>query len=191
MNFTFYNKELIDILSVVSESQIENLINIILKARENNKNVFIIGNGGSAANASHLAQDLAKGTAKNLNLYDIKTIKAISLCDNVSFITAIANDDGYENIFKNQLKTYAAPIGDVLICISGSGNSKNILNAVKYAFNFQMEVVGITGFDGGKLGKMITNHVNVPCFDMGMVEAIHGIIFHYIISKIKDVLDNN
>lgn len=189
MDFITYNTEMMNVINNINLNDIEKFIKLILYAYENNKNVFIIGNGGSAANASHLAQDLAKGTAKSLKMYDSKTIKAMSLCDNISFITATSNDDGYENIFTNQLKTYAAPIGDVLVCISGSGNSKNILNAVRWASNFQMKIFGITGYDGGKLGKMISDNIHVPSFDMGMVEAIHSIIFHYIIKELRNRLN--
>jgi len=190
-NFDQYNKELVEVLKTVSNSSVDNLVNFLHKAYEENRNIFIIGNGGSALNASHLAEDLAKGTSKGLAKYDMKTFKALSLTDNVGFITATANDDGYEHVFTNQLKTYATPIGDYLICISGSGNSKNIIEAVKWAQNFQMNVFALLGYDGGRVGGMLGDDkkIVVNSWDMGMVEAIHGIIFHYLISKLYEVVN--
>jgi D-sedoheptulose 7-phosphate isomerase len=145
--------------------------------------VFVIGNGGSAANASHLAQDLAKGTRSNLE--QETRIKALSLTDNLPFVTALGNDDGYDTIFEQQLRTFASS-GDILVCISGSGNSPNIIKAVEWANKNGLETVGITGFNGGKLKTLNKHSVHVPLNDMCTAESVHSIIFHYVIIKLQE-----
>ena len=154
-------------------------------AYNNNQTIYIIGNGGSAANASHFAQDLAKGIFFEKPV--AKTMKAISLTDNIAHITAIANDTGYQNIFSAQLNTYAQD-SDVLICISGSGNSENIVEAVKAAKQKNMFVIGVTGFDGGQLKTMANFSVHVPLHEMCTVESIHSIIFHLIVLELRERL---
>lgn len=188
-NFTQYNTELVDVLKLIPEISVENFINYLLDARKNNKNIFIIGNGGSALNASHLAEDLAMGTIKHLNYNSSRSLfKAMSLTDNIGFITAVANDSGYEHIFTSQLKTYSSNVGDKLICISGSGNSKNVINAVEWANTHNVDTFCILGYNGGEVGKMVENNrkIIVNSWDIGIVESIHGIIFHYIINKLGE-----
>jgi D-sedoheptulose 7-phosphate isomerase len=154
-------------------------------AYNSNQSIYVIGNGGSAANASHFAQDLAKGIFFEKPV--AKTMKAISLTDNIAHITAIANDTGYQNIFSAQLNTYAQN-SDVLICISGSGNSENIVEAVKAAKQKNMFVIGVTGFDGGQLKSMANFSVHVPLHEMCTVESIHSIIFHLIVLELRERL---
>ncbi len=154
-------------------------------AYNSNQSIYVIGNGGSAANASHFAQDLAKGIFFEKPV--AKTMKAISLTDNIAHITAIANDTGYQNIFSAQLNTYANT-GDVLVCISGSGNSENIVEAVKVAKQKNMFVIGVTGFDGGQLKSMANFSVHVPLHEMCTVESIHSIIFHLIVLELRERL---
>jgi D-sedoheptulose 7-phosphate isomerase len=154
-------------------------------AYNSNQSIYVIGNGGSAANASHFAQDLAKGIFFEKPV--AKTMKAISLTDNIAHITAIANDTGYQNIFSAQLNTYAED-SDVLICISGSGNSANIVEAVKAAKQKNMFVIGVTGFDGGQLKTMANFSVHVPLHEMCTVESIHSIIFHLIVLELRERL---
>ena len=154
-------------------------------AYNSNQSIYVIGNGGSAANASHFAQDLAKGIFFEKPV--AKTMKAISLTDNIAHITAIANDTGYQNIFSAQLNTYANT-GDVLVCISGSGNSENIIEAVKAAKQKNMFVIGVTGFDGGQLKTMSDFSVHVPLHEMCTVESIHSIIFHLIVLELRERL---
>jgi D-sedoheptulose 7-phosphate isomerase len=154
-------------------------------AYNSNQSIYVIGNGGSAANASHFAQDLAKGIFFEKPV--AKTMKAISLTDNIAHITAIANDTGYQNIFSAQLNTYAQD-SDVLICISGSGNSENIVEAVKAAKQKNMFVIGVTGFDGGQLKSMANFSVHVPLHEMCTVESIHSIIFHLIVLELRERL---
>jgi D-sedoheptulose 7-phosphate isomerase len=150
-----------------------------------NQSIYVIGNGGSAANASHFAQDLAKGIFFEKPV--AKTMKAISLTDNIAHITAIANDTGYQNIFSAQINTYAQD-SDVLICISGSGNSENIIEAVKAAKQKNMFVIGVTGFDGGQLKSMANFSVHLPLHEMCTVESIHSIIFHLIVLELRERL---
>ncbi len=154
-------------------------------AYNSNQSIYVIGNGGSAANASHFAQDLAKGIFFEKPV--AKTMKAISLTDNIAHITAIANDTGYQNIFSAQLNTYANT-DDVLVCISGSGNSENIIEAVKAAKQKNMFVIGVTGFDGGQLKTMANFSVHVPLHEMCTVESIHSIIFHLIVLELRERL---
>jgi D-sedoheptulose 7-phosphate isomerase len=145
----------------------------------------VIGNGGSAANASHFAQDLSKGIFFEKPV--AKTMKAISLTDNIAHITAIANDTGYQNIFSAQINTFANT-GDVLVCISGSGNSANIVEAVKAAKQKNMFVIGVTGFDGGQLYTISDFVVHLPLHEMCTVESIHSIIFHLIVLELRERL---
>ena len=186
-NFELYKeyiKKQLDKLE--DETSLNEIIsNINLK---HDSNIFIIGNGGSAANASHFAQDLVKGTfLEKHGLRDTTTpsIKAMSLCDNTSFITATANDDGYQYIFTNQLKSLATPGKDILIIISGSGNSENVINAAQWAIKNNILVISFTGFDGGIVKRLSDINFNVNLDDMLAVETIHSFMFHYIIEQIK------
>ncbi|MBM4158757.1 MAG: SIS domain-containing protein [Ignavibacteria bacterium] len=174
------------VLDKVDPVQVMNMINEILRVYKNDNQIFIIGNGGSAAKASHLAQDLSKGTIPDINKE--KRIRALSLTDNVPFITAVANDENYENIFYIQLKTFAKR-GDCLISISGSGNSPNVIKAAEYAISKGIKTIGITGFDGGKLKKLCDISVHVPLNEMAMVESVHSVILHYTINYLRMVIE--
>lgn len=185
MELKRYFKILGNVLNIVDENAVYKMIDCIVNCFEKNKMVFIIGNGGSASKASHLAQDLAKGVFFDLN--EGKRIRAMSLVDNIAYMTAVANDNGYENIFYAQLKTLANE-GDYLIAISGSGNSKNILKAVEYAREKNIKVIGITGFDGGKLKKLSDISIHIELNEMAMVESVHAIILHYVINSLRQKL---
>ncbi|MDD4869459.1 MAG: SIS domain-containing protein [Kiritimatiellae bacterium] len=156
-------------------------IDLLEEAYHSGKGVFVIGNGGSASNASHFAQDISKGSIPDLSG---KRFRVMSLTDNTPFITAIANDIGYERVFDIQLSQFARE-GDILVAISGSGNSPNILKAVERARELKMNIISVTGFNGGKLIKMSDIQVHVPCNDMCKSEAVHGIIFHMITDILK------
>ena len=143
--------------------------------------VFIIGNGGSGANASHLCEDLAKCTLCDFE--NQKRLKVLSLTDNVSWIMAVANDISYEGIFSEQLKNLASP-GDLLLAISGSGNSPNILKAVDWSNKNGLTTYGITGFGGGKLKGMAQHNLHVAVNDMGIVESLHLVVFHWVIDDL-------
>jgi len=179
-----YLEEVKRLLDVLIE-QLEPFIETLYQAYLENRLIFLIGNGGNATNASHFAQDLAKGTLEDLSV--TKRFRTISLTDNISFITALANDEGYESIFEQQLVNLANP-GDLLIAISGSGNSPNILRAVEYANQHGLKTIGITGFDGGRLQKMAQLYVHVPCSEMGMSEALHAVVFHITVSRLRQRL---
>jgi len=122
-----------------------------------------------------------------LNKSTNKRFKALSLTDNNSYITAIANDNGYDKIFSTQLSVFSKP-SDLLICISGSGNSSNIIEAVKYAKQNNIFVIGVTGYDGGMLKKEANFSVHVPLDEMCTVESIHSVIFHLIILELRERL---
>lgn len=144
--------------------------------------VFIIGNGGSGANASHLCEDLAKCTLRDLKSQ--RRLKVLSLTDNTPWMTAVANDINYESVFLEQLRNIASP-GDLVLAISGSGNSPNILRAIEWANANGLETFGITGFDGGKLKGIAQNGLHVACDDMGLVESLHSVVFHWVIDDLN------
>lgn len=183
MSFKSHKDLLAKSLESIDENEIENLLNILVNAYRNDHFIFIIGNGGSAANASHFAQDLSKGTRTSHEAP--LRVKAMSLTDNTPFITAQANDEGYDTIFEQQLKTFSHN-NDILIAISGSGNSPNIINAVEWANNNGLRTVGVTGYDGGKLKKLTHYNLHVSLNDMCTCESIHSVIFHYIILELRE-----
>ncbi|WP_165243940.1 D-sedoheptulose-7-phosphate isomerase [Paludisphaera soli] len=170
-----------DEIARLDARSVENVSEVIERAYDANRFVFIIGNGGSGANASHLCEDLAKCTLCDFESQ--KRLKVLSLTDNTAGIMAWANDEGYERIFLEQLKNLASP-GDVLIAISGSGNSPNILRAVEWANEHGMETVGFTGFSGGKLQAINTHNLHVGIDDMGIVESLHQVVFHWLIDDL-------
>lgn len=187
MDFTGYKALIGKTLDSVNYDEVEKFINMLTDAYDNDKFVFVIGNGGSAANASHFAQDLAKGTRRSKD--QKKRLKALSLTDNLPFITAQGNDEGYDSVFDQQLRTFAKA-GDYVVAISGSGNSPNIVSAIEWANTNGLTTIGITGFDGGKLRKIAHHSVNVKLNDMCTSESIHSIIFHYIILELREKLNN-
>jgi D-sedoheptulose 7-phosphate isomerase len=170
-----YKEHSLDTLKLISEEEVALLIEYLRKAKEHGKQVFICGNGGSAATASHLANDLGKGAS----LGKQERFRVLSLTDNISWITALANDCDYSQIFVEQLKNYAQP-GDVLIAISGSGNSKNVLEAVQWANQNELVSIGLTGRPGGELGKLASTVVFVESSHMGRIEEGHFLIQHMI-----------
>lgn len=162
--------------------QLEPFIKELYGAYLEDRTLFLIGNGGSAANASHFGQDLSKSTLPSLSVG--KRFRTIALTDNISFITALANDEGYERVFVEQLITLGRP-GDILVAISGSGNSPNVLRAVEYANGHGIKTIGVTGFNGGKLREMAEININVPSNDIGLVEAAHSVVFHIATSWLR------
>lgn len=158
--------------------QIENLSALLEAAYHEGRLVFICGNGGSGANASHLCEDLAKCTLRDFETQ--KRLRILSLTDNTPWIMAVANDLSYDRIFVEQLKNLASP-GDLLLAISGSGNSPNVLRAVEWANDNGLTTVGITGYSGGTLRTLAQHQFHVELDDMGTVESLHQIAFHWII----------
>ena len=177
--FTGYYNYLYELCKKLDNVTINEVINCFITARENKRTIFFAGNGGSAATASHFAQDLSE-VGRKANVTGFKTI---SLTDNVSFLTAVCNDYGYEKIFSIQLAELFCK-GDVLVVISASGNSPNVIEAVKYAQENGGITIGLVGFDGGKLLKMCDYvvHVAADKGEYGPVEDIHMILDHMITS---------
>lgn len=160
---------------------VETLSGLIEAAYRHGRFVWIAGNGGSGATASHLCEDLAKCTLRDFEHQ--KRLKVMSLTDNVAWLLAIANDISYEHIFVEQLKNLASP-GDLLVAISGSGNSPNILKAVDWANDSGLVTFGVTGFSGGRLRAIAQHNLHVPIDDMGIVESIHLAVFHWVIDDL-------
>lgn len=165
-----------DILKRMDPAPIAQFIGILEDARIKNKQIIFLGNGGSAATASHFANDVSSGPRS----WD-KPYRALALTDNVALITALANDHGYDKIFELQLKILMQP-GDVVIGISASGNSPNVLSAIKYANEKSGITIGLTGFDGGELAKMAKLNIHVPTAkgEYGPVEDIHMVVDHLV-----------
>jgi D-sedoheptulose 7-phosphate isomerase len=181
-----YIKYLTKVLESISTEEISAFIDMILDARERNSVVYFIGNGGSAATASHFANDIAIGT----RTYK-KPFRIVSLCDNQAVITAIANDDGYDKIFSQQLRVLLKK-DDVVVAISASGNSPNLLKAMETAKQMEAITVGLTAFDGGKLKDMVDISVHVPTDkgEYGPAEDGHMVLDHlvgnYLMRFVKD-----
>ena len=172
-------------LDRLDRADVTRLGDLIYEAWENEKFVFILGNGGSATLASHLCEDLGKGAFRedDLRADNKRRLKVLSLTDNVGYLTALGNDMGYDQVFLQQLASYGSP-GDLVIAISGSGNSPNVLTAVDWANRNGLVSFGITGYDGGKLKQMQKAGIHVPLDDMGMVESIHGCLIHWIVDDL-------
>lgn len=164
----------------IDPNEVQKLIDLLMVARKKGQRIFIIGNGGSAATASHFCEDLGKCTLRNLE--DPLRFKVLSLTDNLPYVSAWANDNGYDLVFEQQLRNLGEP-GDVVIGISASGNSPNIVNAMAYAKTNRMTTVGMSGFSGGKLKEMTDHSVHVSIADYGMAENMHMIIVHMIIIR--------
>jgi len=174
-----YKSSLMRVVEKIDYRIIDRVVFELDRIEKNKNRVFVIGNGGSSATASHMVNDLGVGLKRRgiLNL-DIN-----SLSDNIPTITAISNDIGYSDIYSQQLNEIAMK-GDLLIAISCSGDSENIIKAVEYAKNIEMVVVGLTGFDGGKLRALsdISYHVETKKGEYGLVEDMHMIFDHLIYS---------
>lgn len=169
----------------VSQPALQQWADLIYQAWERERFVFIIGNGGSGTTASHMAEDLGKSTLRSEDLKDEskKRLKVLSLTDNLGWIMAVGNDVAYDQIFVQQLMNYGSA-GDLLIAISGSGNSPNILNAVDWANRHGLATFGLSGYNGGKLKQQQQAGLHVELDDMGMVESIHLSLFHWVLNDV-------
>jgi len=167
-----------DLAEALDAERIAQFVSELEEARKNHNTVFFIGNGGSAATASHMANDFGLGSRSE---NDDLPLRALALTDNAAAMTATANDCGYENLFLRQLKLHYRP-GDKLVAISASGNSANIIVAAEWVRAQGGKVIGLTGFDGGRLKGIadISVHVNTPKGEYGPVEDIHMILDHLI-----------
>jgi D-sedoheptulose 7-phosphate isomerase len=172
-------------LKKIDPAQVQALADAIFACYEKRATVFVIGNGGSGSNASHFCEDLGKCTLRreDFDNDNKKRLRILSLTDNTPYILAWANDEGFDRVFSEQLKNLSNP-GDLLIAISGSGNSPNILRAVEWANRNRVATFGCTGFSGGKLKSMAQNCLHVPLDDMGIVESIHLTAFHWIVDNL-------
>ncbi|HET6598270.1 MAG TPA: SIS domain-containing protein [Anaerolineales bacterium] len=159
---------------------IAEVIDLLQQTRTKGSQVFILGNGGSASTASHFACDLAKNTRQA----GLPHFRVIGLTDNMAMFSALANDEGYENVFSEQLASLVRP-GDIVIAISASGNSKNVIKAVEAAHRYDATVIGFTGFDGGLLGQLANINIHVNSKIIEHVEDIHLMLEHLIVRSIK------
>ena len=163
------------VLAELNVGEMETIANVFKKAYDEGRTIFVLGNGGSASTASHLACDLNKGAC----LHAEKKFRVMALTDSLPTILAIANDLSYDAIFVEQLKNFARA-DDVVVGISGSGNSANILKAIEYARQQGCTTIGVCGYDGGKLKPLVDCcfHVRLP--DMQIVEDVHMILTHIL-----------
>ncbi|MGN1167595.1 MAG: SIS domain-containing protein [Lachnospiraceae bacterium] len=162
-----------DVITNLNYSEIADAVDAIKQAYEREANIYVFGNGGSSATASHLVCDFNKGICEKLD----KKFNLICLCDNTPVLTAIANDISYDEVFSFQLKNKLRK-EDLIIAISGSGNSKNVIKAVEYAKQIGTKIVGITGYSGGTLREMADYHMHVNVDDMQITEDIHMAFDH-------------
>lgn len=162
-------------LKALDSSTLQKAYNLIDISFQNGNKLFVIGNGGSAATASHFATDMAKSIS-----ISSKRGCAVSLCDNSSMLTAISNDYGFEFVFQKQLEMQAKS-GDILLSISASGNSANLVQAVTYANQNNISTISMTGFDGGQLNTISHLAIHVPTVigDYGVAEDCHSILCHF------------
>ena len=172
-----YIDDEIDTLRRLNIDAIDDVINIMMETYESGNTIYVFGNGGSSATASHYQNDFNKGVSEHIE----KKFNFLCLNDNIPRIMAVANDIGFEEIFRFQLKGHIKP-GDLFFAISGSGNSKNVLNAVEYAREEGNRIVAITGYDGGKLGQVADYHLHAPVNSMQITEDIHMFFDHMIMS---------
>ncbi|MCE9527470.1 MAG: SIS domain-containing protein [Planctomycetales bacterium] len=169
----------------LDQAALRKMSDLIYQAWEKDRFVYIFGNGGSGTTASHMAEDLGKSTLRSEDLKDEskKRLKVLSLTDNLGWIMAVGNDVAYDQIFVQQLMNYGRE-GDVVLAISGSGNSPNILAAVDWANRHGLITYGLTGYGGGKLKGMQQHGIHVDLNDMGMVESLHLCVFHWVLNDV-------
>ncbi len=161
------------------------IVRILFDAYDRDQQIFICGNGGSASIASHMACDLGKGTVGNVHNTNEKRFRVLALTDNMPLVSALANDVGYEHVFSQQLENLLRP-GDVVIGISGSGNSMNVVNALLFARQRKAVTVGFIGFDGGKMKQYCDYALHFEERSWQRAEDAHGIFQHLITAYIKE-----
>ena len=181
MDYTKAIREYIDlekeVISKLDVDAINDAMNLIMKAYEANKKIYIFGNGGSSATASHYQNDFNKGISE----YVEKKFNFTCLNDNMATIMAIANDIGFEEVFRFHLRNKLEE-GDIVIAISGSGNSKNVINAVEYAKEQGNQIIGLTGYTGGKLKELSDISLHADVMSMQVTEDVHMMFDHLIMS---------
>ena len=172
-------------LDKIDPSAMTRWADAVYEAWQNEKFVYVFGNGGSGTTATHMSEDLGKSSLRESDLHDEskKRLKIMSLTDNIGWILAVGNDLSYDDIFSQQLMNYGQE-GDLVLAISGSGNSENVLRAVDWANRHGLKTFGITGFSGGKLKEIQSDGLHVALDDMGMVESIHLCLFHWVLNDV-------
>ncbi len=173
------------LLRLIDQDAIERIVDNLSAARESGAMIYVAGNGGSAAIASHWVNDLGKATKRSGS----PPMRVISLNDNVSWLTALANDEGYERVFAGQLENFAKP-GDVLVVISSSGNSANLVRAVELARTRGVVTIGLLGFDGGELKRQVDEYLLLPTEKgaYGLVEPGHQLICHILTACLAKIV---
>ncbi len=179
-----YFTGLINTLGDISPEVIQQVIQVLHHARLNKRNIFMLGNGGSASTASHFAADLSKNTYSE----KYPSFRAIALTDNMAIFSAYANDEGYENVFSRQIAALANP-RDIVIAISASGNSLNVVRALEVANRMNLVTIGFTGFTGGKVRSLVDIHLHVPSDVIEQVEDIHLLLEHMICKSLREKAD--
>lgn len=182
-----YFTGLFQVLNNIDQDEISNLFNIVERKLRQKKTIFFAGNGGSAATAAHALTDLSKTILGHGQNYRHLRIRSICLSDNTPLLTAIGNDIGYEEVFAEPLKNMASP-GDLLIVISGSGNSPNIIRAIESAKDLQIETLGLLGFNGGKAIKIVDHTVLAKSESFGLIEDAHMTLIHLLTEYLKTAL---
>lgn len=170
-----YKAALLEAIEQIDIKHVDQAIEWFRAARDASRSIFVCGNGGSASTATHFTCDMVKGASHNRD----SRFRIMSLADSLATITAYSNDAGYDCVFVEQLKNFAQP-GDLVMCISGSGNSPNVLRAMEYANSIGCKTLALTGRDGGKLGPMAQLNIQVSVPHMGRIEDAHMIVCHMI-----------
>lgn len=178
-----YLRLVIDTLNQLEQNTIQEASEAFLDAYNAGGNIYVFGNGGSGATASHVAGDFLKGASYGLD----KRFRMICLNDNIAAMMAIANDIGYEDIFIEQLKNFIKP-GDLVVGISGSGNSENVVRAMTFAKEQGVRTLALCGFKGGKIKDLADIAVHAPVMDMEVTEDVHMVIFNIIKKEMQDRL---
>lgn len=176
-----YIGELQHTLNYLPESIIDETINLLHEARMDHHQVFIMGNGGSASTATHFVCDLQKNT----RCEGLPDFCAIGLADNMAILSALANDEGYDQVFAQQLSSHIHP-GDIVIAISTSGNSPNVIKAIELAKRHGALTIGFTGFDGGRVDELVDIHIRIATHSIEHVEDIHLILEHLICKALRE-----
>ena len=170
-----YKAALLEAIDRIDTSRVEQAIEWFREARDGSKHIFVCGNGGSASTASHFTCDIVKGASYNRDT----RFRIVSLADSLPTLTAYSNDVSFEHIFVEQLKNFAQA-GDLVMCISGSGNSPNVVRALEYANSVGCRTIALTGRDGGKLGPLAQLNIQVAVPHMGRIEDAHMVVCHMI-----------
>jgi D-sedoheptulose 7-phosphate isomerase len=170
-----YKTDLLQAVETIDLAKVGEAIDVLRRARDENRHIFVCGNGGSASTASHFVCDMVKGASFGR----ASRFRIMALTDSLPTITAYSNDVSYDCVFAEQLKNFAEP-GDVVIAISGSGNSPNVLRAIEYAASIGCRTIALTGRDGGKLGPLAQLNLQASNPHMGRIEDVHMIVMHMI-----------